>query len=82
MNGCEVYKGLFNAWHDCIVLLLVMGYQEICVHKHPHVMPDWFCNTNCNIPNTPEVVFVPVEDGKKEVRQVVSLTYIWTHSLL
>ena len=73
VNGCNKYKGLYTARHDRIVDLIsstVKGVfpPNVSMYKHSRIMPDWFNSSDdvfCNIPNTPDVVFL--DKVKREV---------------
>jgi len=73
VNGCNKYKELYTARHDRIVYLIsctVKGVfpPNVSMYKHSCIMPDWFNSSDdvfCNIPNSPDVVFL--DKVKREV---------------
>ena len=76
VNGCTMYKGLYIARHDRLVDLISSNVKEVSLEnvtmfKHSRIMPEWFnssIDVMCNIPNTPDVVFL-----NRERREVLLL---------
>jgi hypothetical protein len=69
LNGCSFYKGLYIARHDRLVDLVSQELRQVQdrtthMYKHSTVKLNWFdhnCTDNnilCNIPNTPDIVFI------------------------
>ena len=68
-----MYKGLYTARHDRIVNLIASTVKatfpdNVPMYKHLRTVPEWFNSSDavfCNIPNTPDVVFV--DNNRKQV---------------
>ena len=75
-----MYKGLYIGRHDRLVDLISSNVKEVSLenvtmYKHSRIMPEWFnssIDVFCNIPNTPDVVFL-----NRDRREVLLLeTYL------